>query len=59
MVDVSRHRFVRRFGGANMAVNAFIQSLHVRGATGITSASRVRNSARAWSVCHSRVLSTS
>ena len=34
---MSRHKFAKRFGGANIAVNASTQSLHERGATGVTS----------------------
>ena len=33
---MSRHKFAKRFGGANIAVNASTQSLHERGATGVT-----------------------
>ena len=34
---MSRHKFAKRFGGANIAVNASTQSLHERGATGVIS----------------------
>ena len=33
---MSRHKFAKRFGGANIAVNASTQSLHEHGATGVT-----------------------